>query len=344
VFDSLLIVTQGWPDDHVGGTEYQTFALAERIAAAGTRVEVWTRRLRRPRRSPGVDLKDFGRFPATFALRLPFRARHLTPRSVYAPLISSHTWMLSRILDRRSRFVVKVGCSGAAGDVETSLATAWGARKLRDVFRRADAIVIPDASIAGELLAAGCRDAILHVIPNGVDMVRFAPRPDRGPGRRVLFAGRLETQKGADLLPRIWPAAPFGMTLRIVGEGSEKDRLMAWARGRSDVEFFPFSTSVEEHYADSSVLLLPSRCEGLSNALLEALASGLNVIASDLPSNRRVADAIGPSCQVLPLDPETWRRRISEVLQQPASLDRERLDGFSLERSVREYRRVLELG
>lgn len=342
--NDLVIVSQTWPRGDVGGTEWQAAALAARLAARGARVRVWTRRNSDPLIPIGTRLEQFSRSSVIFALQVAARARTEAPPVLFATLVSSHSWALSLFLRPTTRFYVKIGCAGLHGDVETSLARPWGRMKLRHVFARADGIVVPEPSIAEEIRRAGCREEKIHLIPNGVEMNRFraASAP---PPRRALFAGRLEPQKGADRLPEIWKDPPAGWTLRIVGEGGLRPALEAWARGRSDVEFFPFTPNPEDHYTAASILLLPSRSEGLPNVMLEALASGLFVVASDIPATRYLADSIGEGCRLVRGDDAAaWRAALAGTVAGRIVPARNRIEVFSLERTAEAYWRLFNNG
>ena len=133
----------------------------------------------------------------------------------------------------------------------------------------------------------------MRVIPNAV---RQPPewvterRRVRVPGQRVLAIGRLERQKGFDLLLHAFrvvrqehPAAE----LWIVGEGSERHRLQDLAERLGltpHVRFLGWLPDVWEVLADADVFVLSSRYEGFPNALLEAMACGVACAAFDCPS------------------------------------------------------------
>ena len=335
----LVIVSQTWPRGHFGGTEFQAAALAEQLARRGFNITIWTRRNTDPLTPAGARLEQFSASRALFAGQVAFRARREAPPVVLGLLVSSHTWALARCLPRSTRFFVKLGCSGTSGDVMTSLARPWGQMKLREVFSRADGIIVPEPTITEEAIAAGCPAEKIHLIPNGADLDRF--RSGTVPEKIVLFVGRLEPQKGADLLPAIWSDPPPGWRLRIVGDGSLRASLAAWAGTRADVELVPFTPEVESHYRSARLLLLPSRAEGLPNVMLEALACGLGVIAADIPAVRFVNEQTGNHCLVVGAnDPAAWRAALQRAVivpPQPADL-RE----FSLERTTERYAALLD--
>lgn len=146
-----------------------------------------------------------------------------------------------------------------------------------------------------EGLAQFRRDAGLPLSPaGGARVLLNGVRPpkagtaDRRSGRpaqspcRVLFAGRLEVQKGADLLPRIWAAARKNSTvaaeLTIMGAGSLHQEIAAAFANDDTVRMVPPAPGLTDEFHDHDVLLMPSRFEGLPLVAVEAVMAGVPVI------------------------------------------------------------------
>ena len=131
------------------------------------------------------------------------------------------------------------------------------------------------------------------IVLNGVSVPSGVHRGSdpHGPSR-VLFAGRLEAQKGADLLPQIWSSAKATATrpmrLTVLGEGTLKAELTAAFAGDRSVEFLPPVPALSRALLNYDVLLVPSRFEGLPLVAVEALMAGLSVVAFDAPGLREV--------------------------------------------------------
>lgn len=158
---------------------------------------------------------------------------------------------------------------------------------IRDFFyRKADCIVLQTEDVKKAFGKAIRNKAV--VIPNPVD-------PDLPPvfrGKRkkkISAAGRLEHQKNQSLL--IEAFAVFSRrfpeySLELYGRGSLEEKLkkLAIELGISEkVHFHGFCQDARERIRDSAVYVLPSKYEGISNALLEALAMGIPVVATDCP-------------------------------------------------------------
>jgi glycosyltransferase involved in cell wall biosynthesis len=167
---------------------------------------------------------------------------------------------------------------------------------------RYDRVIVFSALQAEVLARLGVREDRLAVIPNGVDPGLWRPGPsplaDRFGGRRVfLYLGRLATEKNVEALLRAWRLVqPQGCVLVLVGDGPLRSTLQA-AYGGDDVVWWGYEPDVERRVAllqAAEVFLLPSLVEGLSLALLEAMASGAACVATDAGADGEVlADGAG---------------------------------------------------
>jgi glycosyltransferase involved in cell wall biosynthesis len=146
----------------------------------------------------------------------------------------------------------------------------------------------------------------ITVIRNGIDGSTFHPgtarRVDEGPAR-LGTVGRLIPEKGVDVLLDAMPAilARRPVMLTVVGDGPQREVLEAKARDLP-VEFAGYlraPTDVAAFLRSIDVFVMPSRWEGLPNALLEALACGATVVATDVPG---MAEAAAGNAVLLPPD------------------------------------------
>jgi glycosyltransferase involved in cell wall biosynthesis len=241
--------------------------------------------------------------------------------------------LLSRAL-RGVPFVVTAHASGSIGEVaHLSRQGPLGAARLAALRRLAAAFVAVSEPIRDELVGAGIPGARIRRIPNGVDTSRFAPvgAAERARLRRAaglpagalaIYAGRLAPEKGADVLLDAWaalaPAAPA--TLCLVGDGPERAALEARARalGIEDrVRFAGAREDVAPWLRAADLFVLPSRTEGLSVALLEAMACGLAVVATDVGATREAAGA-GGAVVVPPGRPDALAVAMAAVLRDGA--------------------------
>lgn len=308
----------------IGGAERQAERLAESLVAAGCRVTVLTPLIdpASPRkeitngvhieRFPLVDLSRRFRRQGIGLLNFPYILwqvfRVVRPKLKGVDILHTHLASLQTAgAALAGRWAgIPVICKAAVadersdlGEIEKSRVTGpWVARLARHAIPHwvATTQAVGEALIRADIAA----ERISH-IPNGIDITLHPPVRDFAQGaRRFLYLGRLSsnTQRDTPTLIEAFDRLAQEMTdveLALVGGG---DLLMATrehvarckARERIHVPGFeepvPWLT-----WADAFVL--PSRREGLSNALLEAMASGLACIANDIPPNREVlADGV----------------------------------------------------
>jgi len=171
------------------------------------------------------------------------------------------------------------------------------------LYGRADGIICQTQSMAQDLASElGIPKELMSVLPNPVDLddirhtITEEPHPWTGPGPHLLTVGRLAPVKGFDLLLRAlvtvrkrFPTAD----LTFVGAGKEESALKALCR---ELELEPY-VSFEGHsdqpasfFSGATLFVLSSRHEGLPNAMLEAAAGGLPIVA--MPASGGVADLL----------------------------------------------------
>jgi glycosyltransferase involved in cell wall biosynthesis len=236
-----------------------------------------------------------------------------------------------------ARLVVRIIIPGQEGDIDRfralrlwPLSNAWRRmlleRLLALVLRRADAFVPQTLQGRDELIRLGVPMTRCHVVPNGVDVARFAatPRPPtQGEPRKIVCLARLVRQKGLDVLLEALPtirAAVGPIVVTICGEGPEGPTLAALAERLGVGGEVCFAGAVEDvvpHLAPAELFVLPSRYEGMPFALLEAMAAGLPVVATAVPGNAFIVRDCVDGLLVPPEDPDALAAAIVRVLREP---------------------------
>jgi glycosyltransferase involved in cell wall biosynthesis len=162
----------------------------------------------------------------------------------------------------------------------------------------------------------------IQAIPNGVPVPEFAwqRRVNWRAAPRAAFVGRLAPEKGLDILIKAWPlvrAKHIDAQLIVIGEGplrpvlEEKVRALGMVLGPGqavEISGAMADPSATLHGAD--LFILPSREEGMSVALLEAMALGIPVVASSIPGNRRLIGDFKHGRLAPPDDPDGLARVI----------------------------------
>lgn len=209
-------------------------------------------------------------------------------------------------------------------------------------------IICVSQAVRQQCLAAGIPPTRLVVIPDFVDCAHFDP--DALPGRPdpahplVVTVGRLSREKGHDVLLRSVPmvaAAVPQARFRICGTGPEEGRLrqLTDALNIADrVDFAGFVPDIRVAVAPAAVFAMPSRSEGLGVAVLEAMAMGKPVVASDVGGLRESVCHGETGLRVAPEDPQALAEGLVALLCDPARASRMGAAGRA--RAVERYDRA----
>lgn len=126
----------------------------------------------------------------------------------------------------------------------------------------------------------------IYVVPNGVDTEMFRPAENKNPSEktRLLFVGRLHPEKNlANLLKAV--DGLKNISLRIVGQGKLEQFVLDFQKEHAlDLELIPQVPNLKlpESYNQADIYVQPSLYEGSPKTILEAMACGLPVVASDV--------------------------------------------------------------
>jgi glycosyltransferase involved in cell wall biosynthesis len=305
----------------VGGAERQAEKLALALAQAGCLVTILTPRLDPDspdservnqvmiERFPLTDLSHRHHVPGVALLNIPYIiwqiGRAAWPHLKRADVLHCHLASLqtagAALASRLAR--VPVLCKAATADHYSDLGDIWktGASGPLVAWLIRTCIqtwVATTAAVEVALVRAGVEPTKIVRIPNGVELPEGA-NTARGTEKVTgfLYMGRLSmnTQRDVPTLVRAFDRVATShpdLELAIVGGGEllEETRRLAETCAARDRIHLPGFAPPEKWLAWADCFVLPSRREGLSNALLEAMAAGLPCIANDIPPNREVLD------------------------------------------------------
>jgi L-malate glycosyltransferase len=197
---------------------------------------------------------------------------------------------------------------------------------------------------------------------SGVNVQEFHPGPsmvdaDLLPRPRVIFTGRLHPQKNLPLLLEAWAKVvrQSEANLILVGPGNDRQRLieLAASLGISDrVQFVGAVDSPAEYLRAADIFVLPSVAEGMSNSLLEAMATALPCVVSGIGGNTDLVADSQTGRLVAQPTAEAWSNTILELLENPSEarrlgsaahqrIDREFALGVVVDRYLELYRRMI---
>jgi glycosyltransferase involved in cell wall biosynthesis len=192
----------------------------------------------------------------------------------------------------------------------------------------------------------------IGVIPNGVDTDRYTPArrespPSSGPDEptELLYVGRLDTVKGVPHLLRAMAKLrrePKEYRLTIVGDGSHREDYESLCESlgiAGQVGFEGWQSNVRPYYERADAFVLPSLSEGLPTVLMEAQATGLPVVSTDVGGVRELVGA----GRIVPCeDPDALSAAVADLADEDlAALGRTArqhvVENFSVEAMAREY-------
>ena len=258
--------------------------------------------------------------------------------------------------------LVQPASAGYYGEAE-ELGRTRGAGVLRRAILANTGFAAISAEIEREWRALGVAPGRMVRMASGVDADQFHSGPSAVdsqllPRPRVMFTGRLHPQKNLPLLLEAWTEPSLAKregSLILVGPGNDRQELVDLAASLGITDRVQFTGAVDnpaEYLRAADIFVLPSLAEGMSNSLLEAMATALPCAVSGIGGNTDLINDGTTGRLVENPTPQAWSQTLLELLDDPAAARRmgaaarQRIDEeFALsvvvDRYVELYRRMI---
>ncbi len=228
-----------------------------------------------------------------------------------------------------------------------------------------DKYIVQSKELKEELIKEGFKAEKIFIIPNGVDVNKFFPLKEEEKNdlkKRlslnfnviVNYTGRLNRYKGVlDLIDAFIDLKKQNTALLILGEGELQLEIERIARERKldNVILKGIVSNPEDYYKISDIFVLPSYGEGMSNALLEAMASGLLCIVTDIGGNNELIEDGINGFLFNPGDRNKLKKILEDVLEGRVEIEslkkraREKIvNKYNLEKILGMYYKLIKAG
>lgn len=211
-----------------------------------------------------------------------------------------------QILHMHGDMAVFFGSLASLGMWHKTICTLHGTNlwrtSLKDKITKYVAIKLIDSFIA---ISSAVKDDFLSgtslngqnikVVPNGIPLEKFRRREQPSDSSEIICVARLVTEKkGQDILIRalaILKNDSIVCSCKLVGDGESGEYLEALAKKYSlvdNIQFLGNRSDVPELLANAGIFILPSRCEGFGITIIEAMAIGIPVVASNIDGPKEI--------------------------------------------------------
>lgn len=316
---------------HIGGVSSHTYLLSMELAKRGDEVYVLT--------YPHPDVKDIDgvKVETAFAPNIKgLRGLFFFISSFFKLISIVRRFNIGLI---HAHFLLPPGligvCVGSLLGKKTAV-TAHGSdlmiqaknpilrRLIKFVLKRADYVLVVNQTLKDKVLELGINQDKVYITPNAVDVEKFNPQKRELPSDMkmsadkpvLLFVGNLVFQKGVKYLLEAKKLMKNDAELLVVGDGPLRQELVMKVKddGIPDVVFVGARRDVDQIMPSADVFVLPSISEGFPITILEAMASGLPVVATNVGGisevmNEEVGIMLNPS------SPMELARALDKILE-----------------------------
>jgi glycosyltransferase involved in cell wall biosynthesis len=319
----LMVISQFYP--MIGGAEKQAQLLARKLMERGVSIDIvtgwWKFGTPRKEKIDGIQvfrnfacwgmfgikgIRTIGAFiyMMSLGLFLLFHRKKYDLIHVHQALYPAFISVLVGKQILRKPVLVKTASSGLTSDFKLIKRFPLGKFQLRYLLEKMDCLVTVSRISRKEYQEIGFPESKIVYIPNGVEVPSGGKDFPDGI-KRVVSTSRLSEEKGIDVLLRAWADVvkhEKGLQLTIMGYGPLESDLKSLIRSleiETSVEFTGRVENVESYLTNAELFILPSRSEGLSNALLEAMSHGISCIATRVGGN---GELLGGEGKLIPFN------------------------------------------
>jgi len=320
-----------------GGVESHVEEIAKRLADRGTSVEVLTHH-------DDPDLPDTEKLDGVLVRRykVAMTSQHfgLSPAVWSALIRQRNQYDVIHVHGYHSAAPLTTALAGVSPIVFTPHYHGTGHSPFRKalhvpyrlvgkgiVARSARIICVSQAEASLFLTHFPAARARVRIIPNGADLERInSALPFRNVGDVIVAGGRLHSYKQVDRIIDSMPLTPATTRLVVTGDGPERPRLESLATERNVADRVSFIGRVDTDtlyrwYATAQVFCSMSTNEAMPVTILELLAAGARVTASDIPAHRDIRERTGGAIVLVPpdADPATLAAALQVAYNKPGA-------------------------
>jgi glycosyltransferase involved in cell wall biosynthesis len=306
-----IIQATAYYPPHLGGMENCAREISEKLSQKGNIVEVFTSNIDcknsifksvknlKVNYLESYEVAHTPIIPSLFIALMKIPKNSIIHLHVAQAFVPEIVWLVSKI--RKIPYIahmhLDVGPSGKLG----FMLPIYKKFLLGNILHSASRVIVPTKDYVSLIIRKyKISNKKIVIIPSGVDLDNFKPSKEKHVNSyKLLFVGRLSIQKNIPLLiksfKRVVNNGIDNISLSIVGNGEEKDEIIDLIKrkkleGKIIMHGALRGRKLYQMYKDSDIFILTSRAESFGIVLLEAMASGLPIIASNIPGIRNVIE------------------------------------------------------
>lgn len=294
---------------HLGGMEYCIKAISERLALKGYQVEIFTSNIAHKKTSTksisnlsihylkAFEFAHTPLIPSLFFKLLILPKNFIMHVHISQPFVPEIVWIISKI--RNIPYIAHIHSDVGPSGILGFLLPLYKRVFLKPVLLSASKIVVPTLDYVN-LISNKYKVSLnkICVVPLGIDHTSFYQSSiNMHKPARLLFVGRLQIQKNLPLLVKSFHYlvnhSKLDVELNIVGDGEDREKIYKLIKALGLTNRIHLLGKLQgkdlyKMYSSSDIFVLTSSYESFGIVLIEAMASGLPIVVSNIPSVRNV--------------------------------------------------------